>query len=124
MKAQKDILLKELRENESVNIDNVAGVKNPRQQVYFLRQDGHNIICSDRSTYKIPQFDKLMDIVDRKYAQEIGGYCVDMQTANAVKTVYESLNEKNKPRYMKFCNENDIRVVCGYTWDLISRCSK
>lgn len=54
-------------------------------------------------------------IVENRQYEEINGIAVDMQTANAVITVYNAINKKNKKKFSKL----PLTVMVDLTWKMI-----
>lgn len=59
---------------------------------------------------------QLRGIVNNFSAEEIDGYLVDVQTANAIVTVYDALKEENKEKFIN-CS---IDKMASIAWKLVS----
>lgn len=53
--SQKATLLRLFKDRKELTKDEIQteGVKHPRQQVYFLRKDGYNIINTGKQKYQL-----------------------------------------------------------------------
>lgn len=78
----------------------------------------------NKSVKKQTKFEKILSVLENKRMQKVGEIRVDIQSANAVKTVHDSISPENKERYVEFINGHDTRVGLGYTWDLIAKSKK
>lgn len=59
---------------------------------------------------------QLRGIITNFSAEEINGYFVDVQTANAIVTVYDALGEANKERFIN----SPIDKMASIAWKLVS----
>ena len=85
-------------------------------------------ICNNPDTCWcwIPEFPKGLNnyekaqLVLKKGVHRVDDQVVDMQSANAVKTIYDNLTwEKNKKKFMKI----DFITLAFKCWDVIGKCS-
>jgi hypothetical protein len=63
----------------------------------------------------LPKIEQFRAIVEARSYAEIDGIVIDMQSANAVCTVYDALNEANR---VKFCSVPADKMVT-IAWKLI-----
>lgn len=59
--------------------------------------------------------DDIKNIVKKRQSKKIKGYLVDMQTANAIMTVYNALNISNKKKFEKL----SIKKMADVSWKLV-----
>lgn len=64
--------------------------------------------------------DRLAAIVNEHSAMEIEGVLVDVQSANAILTVYDALSPKNR---VKFINRS-VTEMGHLAWELLDRARK
>lgn len=73
-----------------------------------------------------PIIEKIISVRNEKQFKEIEGVGVDLQSANAVKTVWEALSDEKKPKYAELFDSEKmgIKGAIGYTWELVNRYKK
>ncbi len=73
-----------------------------------------------RATPKRPELsiiDQLRQIVEKKSMARIQGSVVDMQSANAVITVYDAINDVNKQKLAAM----KVKKMISVSWSILSK---
>lgn len=89
----------------------------PGDEVGADAQSWPNVKCPTDPEAKIAL---VRDILDKRGAQKVDGIFIDMQTANAIITVYDALNDKNKAKMASF----HIARMGKIAWDLMGKQGK
>lgn len=66
---------------------------------------------------------KLREIVKNKQHMKVGNVDVDMFTASAILSVYDSLKPENQERFLKV-TDNNVSVMASFSWELLDRAKK
>ena len=83
------------------------------------RKSARYIKYEDKDDYEHPSVKTIADFSERQMEEgATGGWClIDMQSANAVVTVYDALSDKNKAEY----NSYPIQWMVDTAWGLIAK---
>jgi hypothetical protein len=69
-------------------------------------------------TPKKTNLDKVREINYEGQAKKVGRFLIDIQTANAILLIYNSLGEVNRDKYTKIIN-SDLPKAARMAWKLV-----